>query len=311
MKPSEIESWAYMVIERVQGGQPVEDARVELKSEWPKDEHAAARRLAGHANSAHGEPILWLIGINEKKKQVVGADYVEQANWWSKVQSLFVELPPDMIPLNIPYDSKTVAALLFETERRPFVVKVPGGGHIDAEVPWRDGTRIRSARRRELLGILTVASKNPSIEVRKGTLQISRNLGRRYSGQHGLRLDVYVVPRGADKAVIPFHHCEGSLQLPSAEYSFPFGPISFTQTGSRPPAMITCSATEAIIEGPGPVTICGVPPDLEMLGRLGCSPTARVELKLCPTESEVPIVVVADLVAADPRDGADRLFTSP
>jgi len=93
MKPTEIEGWALSVINRALAGQPVEDARVELKSKWPDNAHGAARRIAGHANAAHGEPILWLIGIDEKNRQVVGADYVELASWWSQVQSLFAELP--------------------------------------------------------------------------------------------------------------------------------------------------------------------------------------------------------------------------
>jgi len=308
MKPTEIESWALSVIDRVQAGQPVEDVRVELKSEWPKDEHGVARRIAGHANAAHGEPILWLIGIDERNGQVVGADHHELSNWWSRVQSFFAELPPGMIDLNVPYDGKTIVALLFEIERRPFVVKVPGGGHIDLEVPWRDGTRIRSAERRELITILVAACKNPSVEVLKGTLEISQNLGSHYAGPHGLRLDVYIEPRSAERVVIPFHHCEGTLRFPFAEMPFPFGPISFAQTRKRPSSMIACSGTEVVVDGPGPVTICAVPPDLATLGRIAFSPTAQVELKLWPTGSEVPVPVIADLTEVPLQDGAGRQY---
>ena len=67
MRSHEIESWAYDIIERVQKHQPIEDSRVELKSEWI-DATKAARQIAGHANASHGEPILWLIGIDEKKR---------------------------------------------------------------------------------------------------------------------------------------------------------------------------------------------------------------------------------------------------
>lgn len=308
MRPTEIEGWALSVIDRVLNGQPVEDVRVELKSQWPDDAHKAARRIAGHANAAHGEPILWLIGIDEKKRRVIGAEHRELANWWPKVQAYFGELPPSLTDCNVPYDDKTLVSLLFGTERRPFVVKVPEGGPIDLEVPWRDGTRIRSAKRRELVTILTATSKNPSIEVLKGTLQLSRNLGSRYSGRHELRLDVYIEPQSADRVVIPFHRCKGNLRPQFAEAPFPFGPISFAQTTNRPSSMITCSATEVVVEGPGPVTICGVPPDLTMLGRFASDTTPQVELRLWPTASEVPILVIADFDDVPAREGAERQY---
>jgi hypothetical protein len=77
MRPHEIERWTLNVIDRVNARQPNEDQRVELKSEWI-DPYKAARRIAGHANSAHGEPILWLIGVDEEDG-VVGANMVDLA----------------------------------------------------------------------------------------------------------------------------------------------------------------------------------------------------------------------------------------
>jgi hypothetical protein len=56
MKTHEIEAWALRVIQRVRSGGGVEDFRVELKREFI-DPEKAARRIAGHANSAGGEPI--------------------------------------------------------------------------------------------------------------------------------------------------------------------------------------------------------------------------------------------------------------
>ena len=230
MRPTEIESWALSIIERVVKKQPVEDVRVELKSAWPADGHKAARRIAGHANAAHGEPVLWLIGIDEKSHQIAGAEYSEVANWWPRVKSFFNELPPQMVDVNVPYDDKTVVALLFETERRPFVVKVPGGGPIDLETPWRDGTMVRSAKRRELFTILSAGCKNPSVEVLKGRLLISQDLGGRFSGKHGLELDVYIMSESSDRVIIPFHHCEGILRFAGANTPFELSSISLTYT---------------------------------------------------------------------------------
>jgi hypothetical protein len=84
MRAHEIESWALATIDRVVRNQPVEDSRVELKAEWPRDPSRAARRLAGHANAARQEPILWLIGVDEGARSVPGADYANLAFWWLK-----------------------------------------------------------------------------------------------------------------------------------------------------------------------------------------------------------------------------------
>ncbi len=310
MRSSEIESWALSIIGRALAGQPIEDVRVELKSEWPKDTYRAARRIAGHANAAHGESVLWLIGIDEKKQEVVGAGHVELANWWPQVQSFFAELPPDMTPLNVPYDGRTVTALLFTTERRPFVIKVPGGGPIDLEVPWRDGTMIRSAKRRELVTILTVTYKNPSVEVLKGTLRISESSGGHYSGKHGLWLEVYIVPQNADRVVIPFHHCEGSLRFSCAETPFAFSSIWFYNSNSLPGPrdMVVWSANEIIVDGPGWAAIEALPPDLNAIGRVAFSPAVHIDLKLWPTGSEVPIAVIADLAEMEAEAGVRRQF---
>lgn len=71
MRARDIEFWALSVIERVELKQPHEDFLIELKRKWvPLSK--AARRIAGHANAARGEPILWLIGVDEKQSEIKG-----------------------------------------------------------------------------------------------------------------------------------------------------------------------------------------------------------------------------------------------
>src|SRR5437879_2012436 len=64
MKSAQIEAWILRIADRIKGGKPLEDSRVEIKAEWT-DPIPAARRIAAHANAAGGEPILWIIGIDE------------------------------------------------------------------------------------------------------------------------------------------------------------------------------------------------------------------------------------------------------
>src|SRR5262249_53745692 len=106
VKPLQIETWAIRVIEQVEAKQPYEDARVELKAEWT-DPQKAARQIAGHANAARGEPILWLIGV-DKDRGVTGADYNELANWYPQVQSQFDALAPRLVDVNVPWKGLTV-----------------------------------------------------------------------------------------------------------------------------------------------------------------------------------------------------------
>jgi hypothetical protein len=151
----EVEIWAREIVEAVLANQRIEDSRVELKSAWP-DPQPAARRLAGHANAARGTPILWLIGVDERNCSLTNCDPIEPANWLTSVQSVFDGFAPRMvIDLNFRIEGSTVVALYFETHQEsPFVVAHTKGSYPEFVVPWREGTRLRAARRDELLRIL-------------------------------------------------------------------------------------------------------------------------------------------------------------
>lgn len=212
MKKQEIEFKVLDIIERLDKGQPIEDDTVELKAEWPRDHFRAARRIAAHANAARGEPIMWLIGIDEKKG-VVGADFEELSIWFAKVRSRFDQLlAPNLISLSIPYDGKTVVALLFETERSPFVIRIPNStGIVTHEVPWREANSTRSARRSDLIKLLYPTQKKPSLEIIDGRIELQRaiaNINQGINYQWNLNMKMYVVTYSADTLVIPFHRCE-------------------------------------------------------------------------------------------------------
>jgi hypothetical protein len=214
MKKYEIESWALNVIERVETRQPIEDFSVELKSIWPEVQKAA-RRIAGHANAARGEPILWLVGVDEQKG-AVGATNMEMASWWSAVKAQFDGLAPSVTDLNIPVKGVTVVALLFETDRAPFVVKNPEGGTIQFEVPWRENTSIRSATRSDLIKLLSPFQKLPSIEVLSGRLTVDpviQEAGAEHRLAWDLELKLYITPKTGTRIVIPFHRCEATFEV--------------------------------------------------------------------------------------------------
>jgi len=170
MKTHEIEAWALRAIERVEQHQPNEDSRIELRADWP-DHKRAARWIAGHANALRGEPILWVIGVDEDRG-VKGASQNNLPNWWAQVKAQFDGSHPELCDLLVNWKGNTVVALYFETERIPFVVKNPAhgsqnGGPVQREVPWRDGTSNRSATHSDLIQLLSPLQR-PILDVEVG-----------------------------------------------------------------------------------------------------------------------------------------------
>jgi hypothetical protein len=214
MKQIEIETWALRILERVDAKSPIEDAAIELKAEWIEP-IKAARRLAGHANASRGNPLLWLVGVDEKNGVVVGAKDSELSSWFAVVSSQFNEsFTPTLINVNVPYKGKTVCALFFETVRAPFLVKNPDQGKVkgDAvtwEVPWREGNATRTATRSDLLLLLSPLRRNPKIEVLHS--QIVLTPAPKGMGTLRLQMSLYVTPVDEMRLVFPFHKCSGII----------------------------------------------------------------------------------------------------
>jgi hypothetical protein len=224
----QIEDWAYRIIEGVGKRQPSEDSRVELKAEWP-DPIKAARRIAGHANASSGGPILWLIGVNEQRG-VVGAAVEELSTWFARVKAQFEELAPVLMDVNVPVGDLTVVALLFETDRVPYVVKNSAGGPVQFEVPWREATSIRSARRSDLIRVLSPLRALPEIEVLRAELEATR------AGKHLnwiLDVDFYISVDAGHQVDIPYHRYDVSIE----EYDRPLGSPNLTKMSFAERAM--------------------------------------------------------------------------
>lgn len=72
-------------------------------------------------------------------------------------------------------------ALVFETDRAPFVVRnvafgQVGGGSVSLEVPWREGATTRSARRHDLALLLFPLMKVPYAEIISASLTVTKVL---------------------------------------------------------------------------------------------------------------------------------------
>jgi hypothetical protein len=147
------------------GGGKIEDDHLECKGSWI-DPGRAARLIAGAANAAGGQPIIWIVGLHEDQHRIVPLDDTDIADWWPAVASHFSETKPEVQVVNIPADGgQAVMALAFSTESAPYVVNVDRNGTVKREVPWREGTTLRSAYRRDLIRILVPRIPIPDIAV--------------------------------------------------------------------------------------------------------------------------------------------------
>lgn len=292
----EIERWALASVDHVRKKLPIEDSQVELKSEWIEPKKAA-RRLAGHANAARGEPILWVIGLDETRG-VMGATADDLAKWWPAVKAEFDEMAPALtVNLVVPVDGKAVVALLFETDRFPYVVKNPAGGAIQFEIPWRDGTTTRTAKRSDLVRLVAPLQQMPDFEILKGFLRA--NIVATDTLGWYLELPLYLASK-SDQDVIPFHRCKAGFEIPGLfphtefERLFLAPAPSPQQQGIVPSLTVTGSTTEVIVKRAGMVKLTcygksRMPATREVVKAQ--APTVLVMLKLITSHADVPAVI--------------------
>lgn len=310
MNSIQIESWALRIIDCVKKGQPNEDFLVELKREWIEPEKAA-RRIAGHANSVRGENVLWLIGVDEKEG-VIGVNDNDLASWYPAVESCFNEIAPRMISLNIPIDGTTVVALLFETDRAPYIIKnsaygKTGGGSTEFEVPWREGTGTRTARRSDLIRLLAPLELLPEIEILDISLTATiggqdPSTGNHYPDKLSLTAELYIVPKNRQRVVIPFHRCQVEFEISELPilkaYWIGLNPAKgeYRVHGNTKPGSLTIQSTahEIIIDDPGKISLeasSARPLSTEDL----TNRDIRISIHLLPTGADRPLVLVKTL----------------
>ena len=222
MRHQQIEAWALEVVERVTTGSPFEDDRVELKADWPKEHRKTARQMAGHANQAGGDTILWLIGLDEKKQAVVPTTSTEMADWWPKVERCFDELAPEHTHLAVPVSGGVVHALVLDTSRAPYLVNTDGQG-VEREVPWRSGNKTRSARRSELLRAVVEEAQVTRLECFGGSVVFDQATDSAKMVKipdrvtMTVHLNLYLEATGP--CTLPKHHWKAVLQVGDLDFN--------------------------------------------------------------------------------------------
>ena len=150
----------------------VEDSRVELKAHLP-DDYKSAKQIAALANAALRQPVLWIVGVDDKTGALVsdGID-PDLATWWAQVRRRFAGPPPSMRDEFVTILGGSVRALLFTSTRSwPHAVASPEGGR-DTLVPWREGTTTRGATHDDLQTMIAHALGAGELSIDAGLLRI-------------------------------------------------------------------------------------------------------------------------------------------
>jgi hypothetical protein len=186
-----------------------EDDFVECKGRWPEKEKA--RQLAGLANRAAGEPVVLIVGFDDRSGEVVDPGPTDPADWWQGMVGQFDQTPLDMLRHILVHISATekVHAFAFGTDRVPYVVKNGQG----RDAPMRDGTSTRSAYRHELLRLLLPLIGTPPSTLLK--VDIWLNSGVNTGSADGKSLNGYVTPfvehMGTGPLMLPTHAMRASI----------------------------------------------------------------------------------------------------
>ncbi len=212
MRIIDLEARALAATDVVRRGEKREDDFVEFKRDWPASDKV--RQLAAAANQAGGEPLIWIIGMDETTGDVHPLGDVDPADWWASFSKRFDEVVPDLLRQTVVTISatETVVAFAFGTDAAPYVVTTDGGSP-EREVPIRDGTRTRSARRHEILRMLIPSVGVPPAEILRAQLE-GRWQARRFG--EGMQeepemttvggfAEVFVEHIGRDPVMLPAH----------------------------------------------------------------------------------------------------------
>ncbi|MHA7289576.1 hypothetical protein ACX80V_08020 [Arthrobacter sp. MDT3-24] len=309
MRAIDLETRVITAVDQIRAGKSVEHDFIECKRDWPKENKA--RQLAASLNRAGGDPVIYIIGIDEDSGEIFEVVGTEVADWWGQITPKFDQTPPEMVrhmPVPVGDGGEHVVAVAFASDRAPYVVKT-GIGNPTLEVPMREGTSTRTARRDELLRLLIPAVRLPQVVVLSATINSEyyppSSSAKRSSAKSTEELScsgqvrVYVEHNGQDPVTMPAHGMKGRVTILNEKYdldirppmetaSVPTGPGSFGF--QRPRDGVTITGPRAV---PLQVTVKGISLAHKLV--LVSAETMNVEIELEVLHSVKPLKIAAAL----------------
>jgi hypothetical protein len=299
MRPIDLEARVISAVDRIRAGQSVEDDLIECKRDWPQE--SKARQLAGSLNRAGGDPVVYIIGIDEKTGAVHDISGTDVLDWWGQIIPKFDQLPPEMVRhLFVPVggDGEHVVAVAFDSARAPFLVKT-GSANPSLEVPMREGTGTRTARRDELLRLLIPSIRLPEAIALEGYFNanyypkvdkspaVGQGVvsGPTYHQKEALtcsgKFRVFFSHNGQGTVTLPTHGMRGTLWVGDASYDMQVGPaVAEKQPGPSAAPVATRDAITITTSGAITLGVAhkSMPPAKR--GELRAAKSLRLELEL-------------------------------
>jgi len=263
--PQQLEEIVLAAIDHLKDGGASEDDRIEFKRAWP--EPKKARQLAAAANRNRGNPLIYVIGVDDRTGRIQTApSRIDVASWWAGIEARFDQIAPEMLRHLTVYagPGEAVTVLLFATDRAPYVVKAEGGGSPEYEVPLRDGTRTRSAHRHELLRMLVPAVGTPPVvlldaEVGGQWLAAIEGVDGRPERPEGTHLQGRVTvffEHGADgNVLLPLHQMSGELTCRELRIPITPRPHTGVATVNAMPFGVDVRPDGVVFSGPGRLSL--------------------------------------------------------
>jgi hypothetical protein len=258
----QIEARAVQAVEAVLAGGRIEDDLIECKADWPDE--SKVRQLAAHANSARGEPIIWLIGVDEKMHQLTKPRDIDPADWWAVMSKRFDEVLPELLHMTVHIDEgKTVAALAFTTDQAPYVITTGAEqGRVEREVPIRVATGTRSAHRHDLIRMLAPVVTVPQAFPIKVSVQ-AHQATEHDTPLFSLNATVYFEHLGGQSVMLPAHQMWARADFETSHLASHLPPIDMPIShygGETPyePFGIQQTHDGVVVSGPGSLEVGGV-----------------------------------------------------
>jgi hypothetical protein len=307
---AQLEARVLELIEAVESGNRIEDDIVECKREWPGIDKS--RQLAASANSARGSQLLWLIGLDEDSQQVVSVGDTDPAQWWSQISARFNQgVAPELVHhLRIVAGAgKVVIALLFDTDRAPYVVNASSGGSPERDVPVREGTRTRSAHRDELIRILVPAVVAPNTILLHADISANWHsalppeqgrAGREEGISIGGTASVYLEHIRGDVIVLPNHEMSAILTFGALEFPLEVSSVAADRDKPTPRWGVHANDSGIICTAPGRAFLhLGTTTTPNHREYLSAATQASLWLTLSVTGASRPIRLTATLLRYD------------
>lgn len=284
MRAIDLEARVITAVDQLRAGQNVEHDLIECKRSWPQEQKA--RQLAGSLNRAGGDPVVYIIGIDEKTGAVHDVSGTDILDWWNQIVPQFDHTPPELVRhLNVQVgdDGEHVVAVTFASDRAPYVVKTGKGNQL-FEVPMREGTGTRSARRDELLRILIPTTRLPEVISVEGDLyaEYAPKVDKRllaepiYSQEESMyahgSVRLYFAHNGREAATLPTHSMTGTLRIANEVFPLTVAPVVPRNDKQHNPTAGPITTTDGI-------TITASGSALLAVSLKDCPPSMREELR--------------------------------